>query len=293
MYTSHKTDLDTGIPADYNPQKYSVRTFPDFLGRSDSRSYESNKALGLLYRAAKLKPYRPVRETEVNNIFTVDGFEAYVSEALVLKQQFDFEIRKIMSQFGIRSELEVVTQLILDMNRFNSRKEFEMKRSLNSLLKALSQKYRSEFWRNVGKEDNENGKIVWNPVYSDESMKKASAWYQVSYDPKFQKPVSNLPQKSDRQILIAFPWLTAFEVLIKLFLSRNSPTGVTTEAKSLQTNNNSNNNRINKALPDRKEGSRAAETYEEMIDGRRFLAGFEVMAIQEEGKLWENGDALK
>lgn len=202
----------TGVPADYDSQKYHVQTYPDFIGRNRKNQYLSQKALGKMYREAKATSFRPeYDDINVDRTFLVDGFEEYVSEAVLIKQNFDFDLVRLMRQFSVRSEFEITTQLFLDYNINSGRGEFEVRKRLNDIVKSMTKQYQTLFWSENVKTDSKKGLLR---RLDGEHMKKASAWYFVTYAyAALRGEERNLLH---HRPLISFPWLTVSDALMEV-----------------------------------------------------------------------------
>jgi RNA-dependent RNA polymerase len=86
----------SGVCANFQQNYYSVREHPDFLGKHESCSYTSQKALGKLYRAAQPRKFRPFNEKQLDCAFLVQGFDVFVQQAQQIKRQYDYEVKRLM-----------------------------------------------------------------------------------------------------------------------------------------------------------------------------------------------------
>lgn len=165
----------TGVPAHFDPQRYRTPQRPDFLcsrgGRAEN-SYVSQKALGKMFRAACNRAFTPdYSKVVVDARFLAAGLDAYFDEALAVKSCFDFDVRRILLQFGVRSEFELFTQFIFDFDRHGTTREFEMKERLRNLVRQMTTQYELIFWEGRGKLERRVTK---------EACAKAAAWYFVT-----------------------------------------------------------------------------------------------------------------
>ena len=198
----------TGVPAKFDAQLYQVPTYPDFLHRFNRNSYESQKALGMMFRDVRCRPFRPTYEgIQTDPMFLVDGLEKYLAEALLVKQNFDFDLTRLMHQYGIRSEFEVLTQMVMEFNKQNSRKEFEVKQRLNEIITNLSLQYHLVFW---GVSD------IRSRQFTPETLAKASAWYFVTYEWVNLHTIHQRKPAWNRNPLIGFPWMTICDSLVEI-----------------------------------------------------------------------------
>jgi RNA-dependent RNA polymerase len=211
----HSVSVDfpkSGIPPDYDPRRYSVTVFPDFLNKKMKASYPSRKALGKLFREAKTMKYTPIFDVATDQNFVVDGYEEYIDEAAEQKEIYDLQIRRLMKQHQIYSEFELVSQLNLEFHKLNSRKEFEAKKIINDVLKTMRNQYRQDFWKNIGRKRKDSE--IWDPVMNEQALRKAAAYYVVAYSDRYQT--------NSRRPMYSFPWMIVSDVLLHIFKLRNA-----------------------------------------------------------------------
>ncbi len=106
--------------------------YPDFRDKRDKQSYQSVKVcafqflyfshfvkvIGVLYRQIT-KPINLNLKSTLWSDVSVDpdlvypNYEEYIEEALEAKRQYNFNLRCIMNQFGVRNEAEALSGHIL------------------------------------------------------------------------------------------------------------------------------------------------------------------------------------
>ncbi len=135
------------LTRDYRPQKY-----PHYMEKRDKPSYRSETILGKLYDeissyntdlnieekeeiAATLKfPYKS---------FNVDGYENHMKYAKVTKNEYDRELKRVMRQYGIKHEVELVSGYILKFiskQYANETKLFDLRNEINHAYRVIRDK---------------------------------------------------------------------------------------------------------------------------------------------------------
>ncbi|CAL9150062.1 probable RNA-dependent RNA polymerase 1 [Musa acuminata AAA Group] len=187
----------TGVAAKI-PRHLLVKEFPDFMEKLDKDTYESQGILGKLYHATKACGFATVEafteEVAMRSYdpdMEVDGFEEYVDEAFVFKGEYDFKLGNLMDHYGIKTEAEIIGGHIMNMSKmFTKKKDGE---AVGRALRSLRKEARSWFDKQSSDHDHDD----------DEEYAKASAWYHVTYHPKFWGRYNvNL----SRPHFLSFPW---------------------------------------------------------------------------------------
>lgn len=211
----------TGIPAQFDVEEFNVKAFPDFMGRKDRPSYESKKALGKLYRAARWKSFNPEYSRQLDLVFLVPDFEKLVTEVFWLKQKYDEEISHLMNQYGIRSEFECISAQVIEYSKWTSKKEFELRKAIGDVMRNIILTFRNAFWQDIGVKSDDK-KVEFNkhiPRNSTLAMQKAAAAYYVSYAYQAAPGKSHLRKKKP---FISFAWLIAGDILIQIYNKRQN-----------------------------------------------------------------------
>ncbi|KAF8040138.1 hypothetical protein BT93_B2383 [Corymbia citriodora subsp. variegata] len=188
----------TGVPAKI-PCHLRVREYPDFMEKSDKCTYESQHVIGKLYREVKgIAPYtnsinsftREVALSSYDCKMEIEGFEDYVMEAFQYKLEYDCKLRRLMHYYDIKTEAEMLSGSILTKSKFDKRRDPE---GINSALSSLRKEARS--WFNDTESGSASGGVN---IYA-----KASAWYHVTYHPKFW---GHYKEDADKDHFLSFPW---------------------------------------------------------------------------------------
>ncbi|XP_043704238.1 probable RNA-dependent RNA polymerase 1 [Telopea speciosissima] len=202
----------TGVPAEI-PDHLHVRVYPDFMGKPDKPTYESQKVIGKLYREiidkashtsfSKFTQVVAMRSYDTDMEF--DGFEDYIDDAYYYKGEYDFKLGNLMDYYGIKTETEILSGSIMKMA-----KSFTKKRDAEAIgLAVRSLKKEARKWFNDG---------LGPGSPSDKAYAKASAWYHVTYHPDYWG-CYNEGMKRDHYL--SFPWCV-YDKLIKIKKDKSS-----------------------------------------------------------------------
>ncbi|KAG6550167.1 hypothetical protein Mapa_008124 [Marchantia paleacea] len=225
----------TGKPA-VMPHELSPKQYPDFMGKDASESYKSQNVLGILYRKVvhilpEVDAGVPVLPSDQSQApdpnydtdLEVSGFEAYLDEAWIYKQDYDQKLRVIMSHFSISEEGQVATGQVVLGPRPTCRRLDDVKERLKLEYLTLQREFRSVLQNDPCRiqEDQDHTSDETSVIQQNLLEAKASAWYHVTYHPKwYQKAkqvLSDLDDAKDteRRNLLSFPWV-AVEHLVAI-----------------------------------------------------------------------------
>ncbi|XVE74532.1 hypothetical protein DITRI_Ditri12bG0024400 [Diplodiscus trichospermus] len=189
----------TGVPAQI-PHRLRVQEYPDFMEKPDKFTYESESVIGRLYREVKsistgmtMKHFtKEVAEKSYDSDMEVDGFQAFVNDALYYKSMYDNKLANLMHNYGVKTEAEMISGCIMKTS-----KSFDRRKDLEAILLAVkSLKKEVKVWFNEkGSEEKKSG-------FQNVSA-KASAWYHVTYHPNLWGLCDD---GVDREHFISFPW---------------------------------------------------------------------------------------
>ncbi|KAI9488695.1 RNA dependent RNA polymerase-domain-containing protein [Zychaea mexicana] len=217
----------TGVPAEPNPSLLTMpnQRYPDFMEKKDKPSYESEKALGKLFRRIGHIKYREYRDTlwDVNTDgvyydarIQVPGMESYIGEARRLKRYYDRELRDMMGRFGVNSEAEIMSGWIIKwMHKRRNERLFEVQQQARKdMMRMKTRWYHTEFSASK------------NIAMKQEDLEaKAAAWYYVAYHPHEQRRQREEGKQFDKRYnthdeeLLSFPWV-AQSILCELARKR-------------------------------------------------------------------------
>ncbi|XP_057959968.1 RNA-dependent RNA polymerase 6 [Malania oleifera] len=198
------------------PHNLKPKMYPDFMGKEEFRSYNSDKILGKLYRQIKDIYSEDVAESFKRTInpqeipydmdLEIPGSEDFIVPAWDLKCSYDGQLNGLLGQYKVNREEEVVTGHIWSMPKYNSRKHGELKERLKHSYSALRKEFRQIF---------EKMNSDFEELADDERNKKyeqkASAWYQVTYHPNWVKKTLELqgPDSGEEVVMLSFAWIAA------------------------------------------------------------------------------------
>ncbi|CAL1375059.1 unnamed protein product [Linum trigynum] len=210
-----KTGKIVTMPGNLKPKLY-----PDFMGKEDHQSYKSSKILGRLYRqvkdayeeetaAASLEPISTSSSPiDIHYDWDLDvlGASDFIMEAWDLKRSYDDQLRGLLQQYKVKREEEIVTGHVWSMPKSNSRKQGDLKERLKQSYSGLRKEFRRMFEQmDDGFEElpDEERNIMYE--------KKASAWYQVTYNPTWVKRYAKLQEVDGAVnfVMLSFPWIAA------------------------------------------------------------------------------------
>ena len=195
---SPKTGLIPIIPEEA-ANLVQEKGYPDFMNKPLCPSYPSTKLLGELYRIAKSTCYDTTQWVNILNFhrkctlkgrvpgtrsirdFHVQGYQRYMSDALFRYHEYSNAMRRIMLSFGVETEAEVMTGLIMDCHPLLSADKGRITASLRTAVKYLVDEFLEIFHRDTS---------------GSELHVKASAWYMATYQ-----------QRGD--VFLSFPWIVA------------------------------------------------------------------------------------
>ncbi|KAI4316321.1 hypothetical protein L6164_024311 [Bauhinia variegata] len=214
------------------PSRLKPKLYPDFMGKEPHQTYKSKKVLGRLYRRIK-DAYDEDIEATGSNYATGDppydtdlellGSADFITDAWKQKCSYDGQLNALLGQYKVKREEEVVTGQIWSMPKYNSRKQGELKERLKHSYSALKKEFRQTF-ENLNSDAQELSDEEKNLLYEQ----KASAWYQVTYHPKWVKKSRDLQDRSPENqepgdpgntVMLSFPWI-AVDYLARIKIKR-------------------------------------------------------------------------
>jgi hypothetical protein len=146
----------------------------------------------------------------------VDGYEDHLKWARYLKQSYDKEIRNLQRQFGIQTEHEVVTCVVLRWNKQYKRHEYESKGKLRDIVQEIRRSFVRDFNEkaNITEENPKRNTLL--------AMQIAAACYWVCYNEEepssgeLSTSISSRQKKKTEQRLRSFVWVVAHDVMIAI-----------------------------------------------------------------------------
>ncbi|BBG93157.1 hypothetical protein Prudu_001082 [Prunus dulcis] len=179
---SHAVDSPkTGVVVKV-PSHLRVHEYPDFMEKFDKPTYESKRVIGQLFRQVK---DLELASDSPSNSATI---KAFTMEVALKFYDTDMEYQK--DSMG-KNDLE----------------------SIHYALKALKKEARNWFDEKLGSDMQSDT----NPDINDEHAAKASAWYHVTYHPRYWGCGN---KGMERDHFLSFPWCV-FDKLVQIKRSKH------------------------------------------------------------------------
>ncbi|CAF1676730.1 unnamed protein product [Rotaria magnacalcarata] len=217
------------LTSELRPLKY-----PHYMEKKDKESYQSTTVLGIIYdKVASYQSNLYINsEEEIKatssfpyQSFTVNGSDKYMKDARIVKGEYDRDLKRLMRQYGIRNEAEVVSGYILQFTSRQYANEtknlYDLKNDIVHAYRVIQEKYLHLFWEEFYQvtDESQDEQVKWSEVSKqltwkgqidvltfndkesvlEEAKKKASAWFRVTYQTwiiqinKYRKSQKNKP----------------------------------------------------------------------------------------------------
>ncbi|CAK8563059.1 unnamed protein product [Lathyrus sativus] len=198
----------TGAPAEM-PRALKPREFPDFMERFEKPMYVSKGVLGKLYRALVESTLQVRSNTVLSEKLTeeaydhqleVNGFEVFLETALSHREMYTQKMSSLMSFYGAETEDEMLTGNLLKRASYlqrDNRRYGDMKDRILISVKDLQSEAKGWFE---------------SDCQPDEYQLMASAWYHVTYHPKYYHESSTF---------LSFPWIVG-DILLHIKSANSS-----------------------------------------------------------------------
>ncbi|CAO3596468.1 unnamed protein product [Absidia cylindrospora] len=215
---SDYTNIPCSISIDHTLES---TVYPDYMEVPNIPTHQSSDIQGQIYRMISPALYQNYTEQMIlkNSHFVVydprlkiAGMEPYVIEARDLKTRYDYDIKSLMQQYGINTEVELVTGNVVDDSRQHygdqGCRTIQRERMLQAV-EALQRHYLHLFHQEfepVVVDDPTRPPLDLPPIRRDvkdtvrQKEIKAAAWYYITYHPT-ERP------KSTSAIMLSFPWI--------------------------------------------------------------------------------------
>ena len=187
------------------PTHIMLKTYPDFMLKSDKASYPSDKLLGKLYRRCrKFKDTASEKHSQkmrVDSSFLLSGHAEYIDKAREVYERYRTEMEALMRLYGIETEAEVFTGCFLKLRNRLRKEKTEIAEIVGERLFAMRSGFRREFFSEF---EHDGQSLVDSTQISKEMFLKASAWYQVAYMHAHEHEDDTDPVHGKR--LLGLPW---------------------------------------------------------------------------------------
>ncbi|KAI4336114.1 hypothetical protein L6164_014683 [Bauhinia variegata] len=194
----------TGAPAEM-PRTLKPRAYPDFMERMDKAMYTSTSVLGKLYRAviesnlqmrSRFEWSEDVAAAAYDYDLEVDGFEAFIEIAKSHKEMYVEKMVSLMKFYGAKTEDEMMTGNLRNRDTYlqrDNRRYGDMKDRIVLSVKNLQNEAKEWFETSCQQQQHQR-------------LQMASAWYHVSYHPRFY---------SKSFSCLSFPWILG-DILLQI-----------------------------------------------------------------------------
>ncbi|KAI1295242.1 hypothetical protein EDD11_007880 [Mortierella claussenii] len=168
----------SGKPADFRPE-LRPKKYPDFMEKPPDKTYQSKRVLGRIYReCSKQEPFTPKDyRKSFNKLLLINGYMDYMDDALQCKTAYDTEVRSLMNQYGVKSDLEVASGYIMAVDVITNKREHDIRKAIVNAYAAIKRKFRAKL---EGEFYIEGSKTIPASLQHFVEM-KAAAWYAVCY----------------------------------------------------------------------------------------------------------------
>jgi RNA-dependent RNA polymerase len=205
---SLKTGEIVTMPTYLRPSEY-----PDFMGKDDAISYKSTKILGELYRSIKAvydcnfvsEDTCTLDDLPYDSDLEISGASDFLEDAWLCKCSYEAQLNALLNQYGLRTEAELVTGEPWSLTGDNKKQQHMTKERLSYAYFQLHMEFRSNF-----ESTDEVSAEKKNLAYET----KASAWYQVTYHPKWIQRSREMPLR------LSFAWI-AVDYLARIKMRRH------------------------------------------------------------------------
>jgi hypothetical protein len=135
------------LTSDLRPSEY-----PHFMENKFKPSYHSDTILGQLYDEVKRFEENITMNKNQNTVSTfsfpydilvVNGSDAFMKAASISKNEYDLELKRVMRQYGIQNEAELVSGYILKFTTKQYTKQaktFELRNEISHAVKMIQDK---------------------------------------------------------------------------------------------------------------------------------------------------------
>ena len=201
----------TGEPAVLT-KELRAKKWPHFMEKKKN-TYTSKKVLGMLYDEVERVNFNPTYAAPFDKRI-LEGYETtndLLKSAAELKIEYDFALRQLMAQLGIKTEFEAWSTFV--MQHDSGKGDFKFHEEIGRLSSALKHRFRKECYKRVGGQDFELSAPFAVAMYIVTEQEMAAAVKECKemkfvgghLVPKRQMDPENMP-------FMSFPWLLHSEL---------------------------------------------------------------------------------
>ena len=189
------------------PPKLKPKQWPHFMEKQGSRPYHSNKALGKLYDKVELVDFVPVYDepfdSRILDAYIID--DSTLLAAAKIKEIYDADVCRIMSQHDIKTEFEVWSTFVLHHTRTGS--DYKFHEEIGRLSTALKDKSREMCHKEAGGREYEKLAPFVAAMYKITSMQVSGALEKHKAELQSSGNTDYIPVSVDSMPKMSFPWL--------------------------------------------------------------------------------------
>nr|POE90232.1 rna-dependent rna polymerase 1 [Quercus suber] len=230
----------TGVPAEF-PKNLRVSRWPHWSERMhvSSRSiYHSRKVLGQLYDMVNKAPFMPTWDQNFDDriLKAFEIADEVLAAAREIKTAYDEDVRRVMNQYGIKSEFEVWTTWILEHNQ--DRGDYKLAESFGEVVNNLRQQYQSLCYEKVNitakNRDWEKLAPFIAAMYRVTAEDIAAAYHaRVGIQAMDDTKVARATISCETMPLMSFPWI--FPAELGQIATSRSPHGASRHPNTIRT----------------------------------------------------------
>jgi RNA-dependent RNA polymerase len=141
-----------GVSAPQLTRELRPQQYPHYMEKSDKTTYHSNTILGILYDVIQRynTDFNFNEEDEIiatssfpYESFFINEIDSYIKEAHIIKSEYDRDVKRVMRQYGIKHEAEIVSGYILKFTSKQYAKEtkiFELRNEITHAYRVIQDK---------------------------------------------------------------------------------------------------------------------------------------------------------
>ena len=152
------------------------------MEKKNKNTYVSNTVLGALYRDANNPDPNVLPECILlDEKLLIVGHARFIAGAFRIKNSYNFELKAILTQFQIATEMELFTGVYNNIIKHHARSQFAVWKEVRMIFRKLQRKYTKLFLEKEG--DASSKKVAKKKInYDLYYREKASAWYRVTFE---------------------------------------------------------------------------------------------------------------
>ncbi|EEB08216.1 RNA-directed RNA polymerase Rdp1 [Schizosaccharomyces japonicus yFS275] len=208
----HSTAVDypkSGVAA-IMPQEYRPKAYPDFMEK-EFRSFPAMTAVGEIYRYASAfqsqyfkKAYSSKLNNDYDETMKLPPYkQQYIEIAKKSKEQYDNDLRSVMTHFDIKTEYEIFTSfLLLNKDKETIINEYALREEIAFQFSALKKHHTENYFALCGLAPS-SVKDMSKQEYEQRIDSAVAAAYDVMHEEK----IAAIAEGTDDLVLTSFPYI--------------------------------------------------------------------------------------